>query len=204
MSRPWRDCLRAKPEFRSHRRMSPWNSKRERFCAAFPAAAFTLEIIKESLHTKSRRPHWNACLIIQYSLFLFRQHFPHRLHKLGARYHHVMPAAAATQTEIHTRAGNFPVGRTAGVRLLHPHDIAHVKFSFCIHFYFALPVVILVTLKPASRISRNGHFFFTRPFGFTGYTRQNIDALVGKHFCHFSQYTRFIGSVDGNTGCILA
>ncbi len=146
MSRPWRDCLRAKPEFRSHRRMSPWNSKRERFCAAFPAAAFTLEIIKESLHTKSRRPHWNACLIIQYSLFLFRQHFPHRLHKLGPGYHHVMPAAAATQTEIHTCAGNFPVGRTTGMRLLHPHDIAHVKFSFCIHFYFALPVVILVTL----------------------------------------------------------
>ena len=29
----WRDCLRAKPEFRSHRHMNPWNSNRERFCS---------------------------------------------------------------------------------------------------------------------------------------------------------------------------
>ena len=31
----WRDCLRAKPEFRSHRHMNPWNSNRWRFCEVF-------------------------------------------------------------------------------------------------------------------------------------------------------------------------
>ena len=32
----WQDCLRAKPEFRSHRHLSPWNSKREQFSKLCP------------------------------------------------------------------------------------------------------------------------------------------------------------------------
>ncbi len=66
-------------------------------------------------------------------LFLFRQHFPHCLHKLGAGYHHVMPAAAATDTKIHARAGNFPIGRAARMGLFHPHNVANFKFRFFNH-----------------------------------------------------------------------
>ena len=32
----WQDCLRAQPEFRSHRHLSPWNSKREQFSKLCP------------------------------------------------------------------------------------------------------------------------------------------------------------------------
>ena len=35
------------PEFRSYRRMSPWNSKQERFCDVFPVASLTILLLKD-------------------------------------------------------------------------------------------------------------------------------------------------------------
>ena len=44
-------CARAiegrSPEFRSYRRMSPWNSKQERFCDVFPVASLTILLLKD-------------------------------------------------------------------------------------------------------------------------------------------------------------
>ncbi|MBQ9635889.1 MAG: hypothetical protein IJV12_06730, partial [Acidaminococcaceae bacterium] len=34
------DCLRAQPEFRSHRHLNPWNSKREQFLKLCPQRDF--------------------------------------------------------------------------------------------------------------------------------------------------------------------
>ena len=53
-------------EFRSHRRMNPWNSKRERFCDALPAATvfFTLFSVKQKSCSPKRTAH---CIISDYA-----------------------------------------------------------------------------------------------------------------------------------------
>ena len=70
-----------------------------------------------------------------FRLFRLLHNATHHLLELWARQHDEMAAALAFQPEIHARAGDLTLMASAGMRLLHAHDVTDI----IMHFFHCVP-----------------------------------------------------------------